>query len=73
MGEPQQVAVPQCCFDFLWVIYIKKSHQLLPQEFHHKQYCNATKHGLHYHCNAVDTYGKKEAGTGEHSKHLIIK
>ncbi len=24
-------------------------------------------------CNAVDRYGKKEAGTGEHLTHLIIK
>ncbi len=24
-------------------------------------------------CNAVDKYGKKEAGTGEHSTTLIIK
>ncbi len=24
-------------------------------------------------CNAVDKYGKKEAGTGEHSTHLITK
>ncbi len=23
-------------------------------------------------CNAVDIYGKKEAGTGEHITHLII-
>ncbi len=29
--------------------------------------------GLRHQCNAVDRYGKKEAGTGEHSKHLITK
>ncbi len=25
------------------------------------------------HCNEVDRYGKKEAGTGEHITHLITK
>ncbi len=29
--------------------------------------------GLRHQCNAVDIYGKKEAGTGEHSTHLITK
>ncbi len=29
--------------------------------------------GLRHQCNAVSRYGKKEAGTGEHLTHLIIK
>ncbi len=27
----------------------------------------------HIYCNEVDRYGKKEAGTGEHLRHLITK
>ncbi len=29
--------------------------------------------GLRHQCNEIDRYGKKEAGTGEHLTHLIIK
>ncbi len=35
--------------------------------------CPSFLPGFEHHCNEVDRYGKKEAGTGEHSDTLIIK
>ncbi len=35
--------------------------------------CASFLPGFGHQCNAVDIYGKKEAGTGEHLTHLIIK